>query len=253
MPPRSPAAPATALSQGLWRCSGCAAVCAVPAGTERARCPRCDATLTPRKTDSIARTWAYLLAGTALYLPANLLPVTSTASIAGPQIDTIFSGIVYLWSEGSWPLAVIVFVASILVPVAKLLLLSLLLVSVQSEESRWPNLRTQVYRGLEIVGRWSMLDIFVVAMLAALVQVENLAELRPGPGAIAFGAVVVLTMLATRSFDPRLIWDFCPYAALLDARGGQAHRSRDERRAAPSRPAVPSGDGATYPSREGLQ
>ena len=210
MPSAKPAAAprsATALAAGLWRCHGCAGVCAVPAGAERARCPRCDATIVPRRPDSIGRTWAWLLAATALYLPANLLPVTATTSIAGAQYDTIFSGIVYLWEDGSWPLALIVFVASIVVPVAKLLLLSLLLISVQEGETRWRGRRMQVYRGLEIIGRWSMLDIFVVAMLAGLVQVENLAELRPGPGAMAFGAVVVLTMLATRSFDPRLIWD----------------------------------------------
>jgi paraquat-inducible protein A len=199
--------PTTALSAGLWRCPGCAAVCAAPAAAERARCPRCDATLVARQTDSISRTWAWLLAATALYLPANLLPVTATTSLAGAQVDTIFSGIIYLWEDGSWVLACIVFIASIVVPVAKLLLLSLLLISVQNGHTGRRGLRTQVYRGLEIIGRWSMLDIFVVAMLASLVQVENLAELRPGPGAMAFGAVVVLTMLATRSFDPRLIWD----------------------------------------------
>jgi paraquat-inducible protein A len=218
-----PAAPlTTALSEGLWRCHACAAVCAAPPGAERARCPRCEATITPRKTDSISRTWAWLLAATALYLPANLLPVTATASIAGAQTDTIFSGIVYLWLDGSWPLAIIVFVASIMVPVAKLLLLSLLLISVQRGETRRVRLRSQVYRGLEIIGRWSMLDIFVVAMLAALVQVENLAELRPGPGAVAFGAVVVLTMLATRSFDPRLIWDTAEGMAFDTALAGGA-------------------------------
>jgi len=198
---------ATALSAGLWRCHGCAGVCEVPAGLERARCPRCDATIVARQPDAIGRTWAWLLAATALYLPANLLPVTTTTSLAGAQLDTIFSGIVYLWEDGSWVLAIIVFIASIVVPVAKLLLLSLLLISVQNGHTHGRGLRTQVYRGLEIIGRWSMLDIFVVAMLASLVQVENLAELRPGPGAMAFGAVVVLTMLATRSFDPRLIWD----------------------------------------------
>jgi paraquat-inducible protein A len=206
-PKNDVAPPVTALSAGLWRCHCCAGVCAVPPGARRARCPRCDATIVARQVDSIARTWAWLLAATALYLPANLLPVTATTSIAGAQVDTIFSGIVYLWEDGSWPLATIVFVASIVVPVAKLLLLSLLLISVQCGETRWRGARTQVWRGLEIIGRWSMLDIFVVAMLAALVQVESLAELRPGPGAMAFGAVVVLTMLATRSFDPRLIWD----------------------------------------------
>jgi len=197
----------TALAHGLWRCQGCGAACEPPADARRVRCPRCNATIVPRQTDSVARAWAWLLAAAVLYVPANLLPVTATSSLAGSQVDTIFSGIVYLWIEGSWGLAIIVFVASILVPVAKLLVLSTLLVSVQSGSRSHRAARTQAWRALEVVGRWSMLDIFVVAMLAALVQVENLAELRPGPGAMAFGAVVVLTMLATRAFDPRLIWD----------------------------------------------
>jgi paraquat-inducible protein A len=197
----------TARAHGLWRCRACGAACVAEAGSERVRCARCNGAVSERKTDSIARTWAWLLAATALYVPANLLPVTDTTSIAGTQIDTIFSGIVYLWDEGSWVLAIIVFIASIVVPVAKLLVLSTLLVSVQLGAARHTMLRTQAYRVLEIIGRWSMLDIFVVTLLAALVQVESLAELRPGPGAMAFGAVVVLTMLATRSFDPRLIWD----------------------------------------------
>ena len=202
--------PRSALSAGLWRCHGCAAVCEPPAegvAQGHARCPRCDAIVKPRKRDSIARSWAYLLGATALYLPANLLPVTDTSSIAGRQSDTIFSGIVYLWKDGSYPLALIVFIASIVVPVTKLLLLSLLLISLQRGETRWPMRRLKAYRVLEAIGRWSMLDIFVVTMLAALVQVESLAELKPGPGAVAFGAVVVLTMLATHSFDPRLLFD----------------------------------------------
>jgi paraquat-inducible protein A len=206
-----PAVPArSALAAGLWRCRGCAAVLVPPPEAEalqRVRCPRCDAVVHPRKPDAIARSWAFLLAGTALYLPANLLPVTTTASLGGRQADTIFSGIVYLWKDGSYPLAAIVFIASIVVPVTKLLLLSLLLVSLQRHDRRWAGRRLQAYRILELIGRWSMLDIFVVTMLAALVQVESLAELQPGPGAMAFGAVVVLTMLATQSFDPRLLFD----------------------------------------------
>jgi paraquat-inducible protein A len=174
---------------------------------ERARCPRCDAVVMPRRPHAVARSWAYLLAGTALYLPANLLPVTTTTSLGGRQNDTIFSGIVYLWKDGSYGLAVIVFIASIIVPVTKLLLLSLLLISLQRHDRRWASRRLKAYRVLELIGRWSMLDIFVVTMLAALVQVESLAELQPGPGAMAFGAVVVLTMLATHSFDPRLLFD----------------------------------------------
>jgi paraquat-inducible protein A len=174
---------------------------------QRTRCPRCDALVRPRKPDAIARSWAFLLAATALYLPANLLPVTATSSIGGRQTDTIFSGIVYFWKDGSYGLAALVFVASIVVPMAKLLLMSLLLISLQRHDRRWAKRRLAIYRALELIGRWSMLDIFAITMLAALVQVESLAELQPGPGAMAFGAVVVLTMLATHSFDPRLLFD----------------------------------------------
>ena len=210
--PASDAAPpaCSALAAGLWRCRGCAAVCVPPAeavAQGRTRCPRCDAVVHPRLPESVARSWAFLLAGTALYLPANLLPVTSTASIGGRQNDTIFSGIVYFWKDGQYGLAVLVFTASIAVPMAKLLLLSLLLISLQRHDRRWAVRRLKVWRVLELIGRWSMLDIFAITILAALVQVESLAELTPGPGAMAFGAVVVLTMLATHSFDPRLLFD----------------------------------------------
>ena len=207
-PPDAPAC--SALAAGLWRCRGCAAVCVPPPEAVeqgRARCPRCDAVVHPRKPEAIARAWAFLLAGTALYLPANLLPVTATSAIGGRQTDTIFSGIVYFWKDGSYGLAVLVFVASIVVPMTKLLLMSLLLISLQRHDRRWAQRRLKAYRALELIGRWSMLDIFAITMLAALVQVESLAELRPGPGAMAFGAVVVLTMLATHSFDPRLLFD----------------------------------------------
>ena len=209
--PATDAPPAcSALAAGLWRCRGCGAVCAPPAAAlaqRRARCPRCDAVVHPRLPDSVARSWAFLLAGTALYLPANLLPVTTTSAIGGRQSDTIFSGIVYFWKDGSYGLAVLVFVASILVPMTKLLLLSLLLISLQRHDRRWALRRLAAWRVLEVIGRWSMLDIFAITILAALVQVESLAELQPGPGAMAFGAVVVLTMLATFSFDPRLLFD----------------------------------------------
>jgi paraquat-inducible protein A len=209
--PATDDAPAcSALAAGLWRCRGCAAVCVPPpeaVAQGRARCPRCDAVVHPRKLDAVGRSWAFLLAATALYLPANLLPVTYTTSLGSRQPDTIFSGIVYFWKDGSYGLAVLVFVASILVPMTKLLLLSMLLISLQRHDRRWTQRRLEAYRALELIGRWSMLDIFAITILAALVQVENLAELRPGPGAMAFGAVVVLTMLATHSFDSRLLFD----------------------------------------------
>jgi paraquat-inducible protein A len=160
-----------------------------------------------RKPDSIARTWAFIIAAAILYIPANVLPIMVTGSIFGSQKDTIMSGVVYLWTSGSWPLALVVFIASVLVPMAKLISLIILVVSVQ-RRSRWqPIQRTRLYRMVELVGKWSMLDVYVVTMLVALVQLGALATIAPGPGAMAFGAVVVLTIFAAMSFDPRLIWD----------------------------------------------
>ncbi|HEY1393394.1 MAG TPA: paraquat-inducible protein A [Methylibium sp.] len=199
----------SALQLGLWRCHACATLNrpASGAGPTTWLCGHCGTVLFARRPDSIGRAWAFLIAATALYIPANLMPVTSTASLLAAQSDTLFSGILFLWDGGSWALAAIVFIASILIPSAKLIVLSYLLLSVQRRSRHARLLRLRLYRVLELVGRWSMLDVFVVTMLAALVRIQSLAQLQPGPGAIAFGAVVVLTMLATRSFDPRLIFD----------------------------------------------
>lgn len=193
----------TAARQGLLNCPTCTLVSRSP-GT---RCPRCGTPLHFRKPGALARTWALVIAAMALYVPANTLPIMSTRSLFGSQTDTIMSGVVYLWQDGAWYLAAIVFVASIAVPLAKMLGLVLLLASVQlGWESRVLD-RARLYRALEAVGRWSMLDIFVIALLTTVVQLSALGGVRPGPGALAFGAVVVLTMAATRSFDPRLLWD----------------------------------------------
>jgi paraquat-inducible protein A len=190
----------------LLSCPTCALV-SRPANGGEGRCPRCGTALHFRKPRSIARTWALLIAAMALYVPANTLTIMATSSLYGSQTDTIMSGILFLWQDGAWHLALIVFVASILVPLAKMLGLLLLLLSVQLEWN-WRALeRARLYRLLEAIGRWSMLDIFVVALLSTVVQLTALASVRPGPGALAFGAVVVLTMMATSSFDPRLLWD----------------------------------------------
>jgi len=142
-----------------------------------------------------------------LYLPANILPIMETNSLFDSQVDTILSGIIYLWSTGSWFIAVVVFVASILVPLTKLAALMLLLITVQRRSTWRPLLRGQMYRVIEFIGRWSMLDIYVLTLLVALVQMKTLANIKAGPGALAFGAMVVVTMFAAMSFDPRLIWD----------------------------------------------
>jgi paraquat-inducible protein A len=196
----------SAASLGLAGCTTCALVSrALEAGG--ARCPRCRTALSFPKRGSLGRTWALLIAAMVLYVPANALPMMMTSSLFDAQSDTIMSGIVYLWQEGSWHLGLIVFVASILVPLAKMIGLLLLLLSVQLGWN-WQALeRARLYRLLEAIGRWSMLDIFVVALLSTVVQLSALASVRPGPGALAFGVVVVLTMAATSSFDPRLLWD----------------------------------------------
>ncbi|NHN77064.1 paraquat-inducible membrane protein A [Azotobacter chroococcum] len=198
--------PASAARWRLATCHGCGLLSRAGTG-HAARCPRCGTPLHTRKPDSIARTWAFIVAAAILYIPANLLPIMETSSLFGAQDDTIMSGVVYLWVSGSWHLALVVFIASILVPMAKLFALIVLVLSVQLH-ARWqPVQRTRLYRLVELVGRWSMLDVYVVTLLVALVQLEGLATIRPGTGALAFGAVVVLTMFAAMSFDPRLIWD----------------------------------------------
>lgn len=196
----------TASASGLLACHACGQLHR-PAGAHRVSCRRCATPLHARKPDSVARTWALLIAAYVLFVPANVLPVMVSGSLFGAQSDTIMSGVVFLWVTGSWPLALIIFVASIAVPGAKLLALTGLLVSVQRRWDWAPLQRARLYRAVELVGRWSMVDIYVAAILAALVQFGGLMSVRPGPGAIAFGAVVVLTMFAAESFDPRLIWD----------------------------------------------
>jgi paraquat-inducible protein A len=194
----------SAADLGLALCEVCGRL---EKNAEHARCPRCHARLHQRKPHSIERAWALLLAAFVLYLPANLLPIMETRSLFGVQRDTILSGVAYLWSSGSWVLAIIVFVASVAVPLLKLLSLSLILLSVQYGRKRQPLQSARLYRLLELIGRWSMLDVYVVAVLVALVQAQSLATMAPGPGVLAFGAVVVLSMLATMAFDPRMIWD----------------------------------------------
>jgi paraquat-inducible protein A len=191
----------------LEACHSCGLVASVPRSARHQHCERCGAKLHRRRPDSIGRTWAFLLAATILYIPAMLLPVMYTDSLFGKEDDTIISGVLLFWNSGSQALAVIIFVASIVVPVLKLAALTLLALTAQ-RRSRWrPHQRTSLYRVVEFVGRWSMLDIFVITLTVALVRFQTLAVITAGPGALAFCAVVVLTMLASMQFDPRLIWD----------------------------------------------
>lgn len=171
------------------------------------RCPRCRARLQRRIPDSLQRTCALIIAGYALYLPANLLPVLSIERFGHEQQNTILSGVGELISSGLWPLAIIVFLASILVPIIKLSGLSVLLIMTHRQSPRWLLARTRAYRFIEFIGRWSSIDLFMISILVALVQFGTLTRVRPEPGALAFAAVVIVTMLASRSFDPRLMWD----------------------------------------------
>ena len=195
--------PATARSLGLARCHDCSLL----VDAQQPVCPRCGARLHLRKPDSLGRTTALVLAALILYLPANLLPITVTTAIGTRQADTILSGVIYFMQTGSWEIASVIFIASVFVPFAKLIILVLLLVSVRFRWRWRPRDRTVLYRLTELVGRWSMVDIYVVTILVALVRLGAVATIEAGPAAVYFAAVVVLTMFAAESFDPRLIWD----------------------------------------------
>ncbi len=197
----------TALSQGMISCPVCGLLCRQHSEDGEHHCPRCASSVPPRKTDSLTRTWALLVAGYVLFIPANLLPITITSSLFGIQADTIMSGVAYFWREGAYDLAIIIFTASIFVPMAKLLALTFLAYTAQKRTTWEPLQRTRLFRMVEFIGKWSMLDIFVVALMARLVQFSSLASFEAGPGAIAFATVVVTTIFAAMSFDSRLLWD----------------------------------------------
>ena len=148
-----------------------------------------------------------IIAAYIMYVPANLFPITVITSFGKAQADTIMSGVLYFLATGMWPIAMVIFVASVAVPILKLFVLTYLVASVKLKSAWRPLDRTRLYRFTEAVGRWSMVDIYVVTILVALVKMGNIASIEAGPAAKYFGAVVVLTMLAAMSFDPRLIWD----------------------------------------------
>jgi paraquat-inducible protein A len=200
----------SAMRLGLHSCPVCRLVSAPPAGEAEGRCPRCDEALEFRKSHSLERTWAFLIAAAICYIPANVLPVLVTSTATGTDSDTIMQGVVLLWSPTGWPLSLIVLFASIMIPSAKILALGYLLISVQRGSASSPRQRVKLFRIVEIIGRWSMVDVFVDTFTAALVQLQPLMAVEPGPGLVFFAAVVVLTMLAVESFDPRLIWDAVP-------------------------------------------
>jgi paraquat-inducible protein A len=200
-------APVTATKAGLLSCETCGLLSQPASTDESGYCPRCGSELEARRHRSIERTWALVIAAAICYIPANMLPVLGTTTLVSTEYDTIMGGVVFLFSSGSWPLALIVLIASVMVPLGKLVALSYLLITVRRGSVQRGTERTQLYRVVEFVGRWSMLDVFVDTFTVALVQLDPLMSVHPGAGVLFFAAVVVLTMIAASTFDPRLIWD----------------------------------------------
>ena len=201
------AAPVSAMQQGLQNCHACGLLSYPAADGEAGRCPRCNEEVEFRKRASIQRTWAFVIAAMICYIPANVLPVLNTTTATGTDSDTILQGVILLWSPTGWPLSLIVLFASIMIPSAKIAALAYLLVTSQRGSIENNEQRIRMYRMVEFIGRWSMVDVFVDTFTAALIQLQPLMSVEPGPGLIFFAAVVVFTMLAVEAFDPRLIWD----------------------------------------------
>jgi paraquat-inducible protein A len=197
----------TAAEAGLVSCETCGLLSRPADDRDLGYCPRCGEELARRRHQSIQYTWALVIAAAICYIPANVLPVLTTTALGSSDSDTIMGGVVLLYTTGSWPLALIVLIASVMVPLGKLVSLTYLLITVQRGVPTQNRERTRLYRLVEFIGRWSMLDVFVDTFTVALVQLQPLMSVEPGPGVLFFAAVVVLTMLAAETFDPRLIWD----------------------------------------------
>ena len=196
-----------AIDAGILICVECHQLNRQIPDSSRQICTRCGARVHARRTDSLRRTWALLVTAALMYIPANFLPIMTVYSLGKGQPDTIMSGVIELIHYDMVPIALVVFVASILVPTFKLVGLTLLLYSVERHQPLSARQRGWMYRFIEWIGRWSMLDIFVITILVALVNFGSLASIEAGFGAVAFCSVVILTMLAAVTFDPRLIWD----------------------------------------------
>jgi paraquat-inducible protein A len=194
------------VKHGLTSCSSCHLVLQ---NDQYEKCPRCGEKLSVRKQDSISRTWALLFTAALLYIPANVYPIMTVTQFGRGNPDTIMSGVIHLIEAQLWGLALLVFFASIMVPVLKLLVMATLLISIQFKSCWRPKDRTLLFRVTEIVGAWSMIDIFLIGILISLVKLDAFATIEAGPGATFFAAVVVITLFAAHSFDSRLIWDNC--------------------------------------------
>jgi len=193
----------TARAAGLLGCGACGRVS--PPGT--ARCPRCEAALHGRRPDSVQKLWAWLIAGMVAYIPANLYPMLRTEFLGREMSSTIVGGVVDLVHHGAWLVGGVVFVASVMIPISKFLVLGYLAYSLRHRVALSLPQRTHLYEFVEFIGRWSMIDVFVVAILAALVNLGFVVGFRPGPAAFFFALSVAFTMIAALSLDPRLLWD----------------------------------------------
>ncbi len=196
-----------AMASGLALCKHCGLLSKLTPGKESVHCPRCDNVLTFRRHEAIQRTWALIIAAAICYIPANLLPVMTSTTLAGAHNDTIIDGVILFYVTGAWHLALIVLIASVVIPMAKISALAYLLITVQRRSIKNNSERVQLYRFVTFIGRWSMLDVFVIGLVVALVQFKPLMAAQPCAGIFFFAAVVVLTLFASQSFDPRLIWD----------------------------------------------
>lgn len=196
-----------AIDAGILVCNECHELNRQQPDSTSQTCTRCGAIVHARRPNSIARTWALLIAASILYIPANMLPIMTVSTLGQGSPDTIMSGVITLLKHGMVPIAAVVFIASILVPTFKLVGIGLLLYSFQRRQPLSARQRILMYRFIEFIGRWSMLDIFVIAILVAVVNFGRIASVEANLGAVAFATVVILTMLAALTFDPRLIWD----------------------------------------------
>lgn len=195
--------PGTAAAEDL----ACCHICSKLSSADLHECPLCGAALHVRKAKSLQQTMALVMTAVVLYIPANVLPIMTTTQLGTPEESTILGGVVLLIHHEAYPIAAVIFIASVMVPSGKLIAICWLCWSVARGHTSSYDQRTKLYRATEFVGKWSMTDVFVVAVLVALIQLGGLLNIKAGPAAIAFGGVVIVTMLAAESFDPRLIWD----------------------------------------------
>lgn len=194
---------ASAADQNLTSCHTCYML--VSADTHR--CPRCGSGVHARIPHSVQRTMALVVTAAILYIPAMTLPIMHTVSLGQPMASTVIGGVIVLWDMGSYPIAAIIFFASVFVPIGKLIALTVLCWYVTYSKGVTPTQQTTLYRITELVGKWSMIDVFVVAILVALIKLGDILSFFPGLAALTFASVVLITMVAAEQFDPRLIWD----------------------------------------------